>query len=378
MIFPDLDLTLRLGDLKLRKVNDRWFGVEPYAMPVFFKIDGENYRIRIDLPGPGSGGIAFDAKLLGPGAAMEVVGASTDLPQFDDSPDLPPVDLFDGPGETLIGGQSFDRGDVADMSRVRFRTTLKPIPLEISVGSQTLVDAIGGELPEDIDTTIDAVIYDIERTIEFLFDIEVHGTCPHTDTDSLLNELSTIFRTAVPGVAGGVITMAENDDFAEHDARSIQAQIAAIVQEEIRELLTTAPLVGPPGTPTVSEWEALSLGLRLATFGAGGFALGALGWGIVGGLIGFAVGGFFVGIIGFGIGLALNAVPDRILLVNGEPASIMVGHLDFWDPVTGRLTPSTDGKDRFNDDVPPLQERNGKPENKWTLHWKATAEVADT
>jgi hypothetical protein len=373
MIFPDLDLTLRLGDLSLDQINDRAGGVEPYAIPVFFKIDGENYLIRIDLPGPGSGELAFDANLIGPGAATADGGAD---------PDLPLVDLFDGPNQTLIDDRSFDQGVVADMSRVSFRTTLRPIPLEISVGSYV----IGGELPDDIDTTIDAVIYDIERTIEFLFDIEVHGTCPGTVTGSLLNELSTMFRTAIPGIAGGVITMAENDAFAERHARSIQAEIGAVVQEEIRELLTTVPLVGPIGTPTVSDWEQTSLNLRLATFGAGWFALESLGWGalggLLGGLIGVAVGGLFFflpgGIIGLVIALAIGADPDEILLVNGQPASIMVSHLDFWDPVTGRLTRSTSGEDEFNDDIPTIQERNGNPENVWTLGWNATAEVADT
>ena len=373
MIFPDLDLTLQLGDLRLDQINDRFFGVEPYAIPVFFKIDGEKYRIRIDLPAPGSGGIDFHARLIGPGAATADGGASSELPH---------VDLFDGPGQTLIDDRSFDQGVVADMSRVRFRTTLKPIPLEISVGPQTLVDAIGEELPDDIDTTINAVIYEIERTIEFLFDIEVQGTCPDSDTDSLLNELSTIFRTAVPGLAGGVITMAENDNFVERHARSVQAEIAAVVQEEIRELLTTAPLVGPFGTPTVSDWERTSLGLRLATFGGGWFALESLGWGALGGLIGVAVAGFLLwlpfGIIGLVIGLALTADADDILLVNGEPSSITVSHLDFWDPMTGRLTRSTSGQDQFDNDVPPIQDRNGNPENVWTLEWSATAEVADT
>ena len=70
MIFPDLDVTLELDDLTIVRARDRWFGVEPYALPVFFKIDGERHRIQIALPGPGDGPPA-GVRVIGPGAANE-------------------------------------------------------------------------------------------------------------------------------------------------------------------------------------------------------------------------------------------------------------------------------------------------------------------
>lgn len=232
-----------------------------------------------------------------------------------------------------------------------------------------------------MDDTLDAVLYDVERAMEFLFDVEVRGSCPDTSVEQLLNDVAAVFNTSAPGAVTGLFVLAENDAFDERDARNIQTEIVKIVQEEVRELLTTIPLVESPGVPTVSEWEEEAFGVRIAAYGAGPFALKAAGWGRLGGAIGAAIGGGFLAlpfaIAGAAIALAFAADADEVLLVNGDPATVTLTHLDFWDPVAGRLSqPSHSGGATFNDDVRPVQDRARNPANVWQLTWITTAELS--
>ena len=136
-IFEDIDINFQLDTISVEEVADRWFGVEPYVIPIFFKIDGERYSafLRIFNTQPADEGTT---------EVTETTPIQLDLESTPE--DRPHIFI---PRGSILRADAVDMeaGEELDVSDVQFETTLRPIPLVIDVlGLFTLEGILNGPI----------------------------------------------------------------------------------------------------------------------------------------------------------------------------------------------------------------------------------------
>src|SRR5215204_1462131 len=107
-LLESVNVTIALSELTIRKADDRWGGVEPYVVPVFYKVDGERYRATLRIfntlqPRPGT-------TEVGAGIVQFAVDTLDDLGQVvqEDNP------LTYVPPGNLLGRGEFGSGQKVD------------------------------------------------------------------------------------------------------------------------------------------------------------------------------------------------------------------------------------------------------------------------
>jgi hypothetical protein len=237
-IFNDLDINFRLDNLEVQEHSDRWAGVEPYVIPVFFKIDGDKYKATLHVANNDSSDslITFDLK---------------SQPAEHD-----PV-IFTPPGPLLSGNEQLEDGDQLDLTNIAFATTLKPIPLDLDIAGVIGLDDILEKLSAPvIAEVIDGVVVDLLNVgFNGISDLlgaalgldETLESCPDLDVDvaEFLNTVDVVLKTLIPGTVGGVFAAMENDAFDEDDVATVQTTLRSEIVDVINELTDTVTLENP-------------------------------------------------------------------------------------------------------------------------------------
>ncbi len=250
-LFKTMDVTLALGTLRIGTADDRFGGVEPYVVPVFFKVDGERYLASLRInhaqqPRPGTteqpgGQIQLTVDTFATGVWP------SDARVKDIQEDNP--FLYVPQGDLLVRG-SLDSGDQVSVSDVSFNSKLIPISLRIDVRGtymslaeafQGLLVAIEGELSE----ALNSVFISLDQFIGDLFGLnETVESCPDADLGSgaFLNDIDAQFKAMIPGTIGGLFVCMENDAFDEDLAKDLRSSVADEVAHVINNIVNALNL----------------------------------------------------------------------------------------------------------------------------------------
>jgi hypothetical protein len=247
-LFKTAKVTLALDTLRIRSADDRWGGVEPYVVPIFFKVDGERYLASLRIlharpPREGSG--------EQPGGVIQISVDTVDsdtLPS-DAEPDIQEDNplIWVPPGK-LLGRGTLDAGEQIVMRDVSFTSELIPIPFRIDVAKTYMsateaFQALLVPLQGALSGAINSVFLNVDDFIGDLFGLdEVLERCPATDLGSsdFLKDIDAHFKAMIPGTIGGVFVCMENDAFDESLARdlrsSVKEEVAYVINHVVNGL----------------------------------------------------------------------------------------------------------------------------------------------
>lgn len=243
-VFGKADVTFALDILRIWAADDRYGGVEPYVVPVFFKVDGERYlaSLRINhaqAPRPGSTEQVGGQIQIGVDTVATGTSPNDEQPFIDEDNPF----IYVPPGDLLKRGE-LDKGEQVSMKDVAFRTTLSPIPFRIDVRSTyySIGQALDG-LIVPIDEAEDAINFIFTEVSAFIGDLfglnEVLDRCPPGDLGSsdFLNEIDAQFKAMIPGTIGGVFLCMENDAFDEGLAQDLRSALRDEVASSINDVI---------------------------------------------------------------------------------------------------------------------------------------------
>lgn len=249
-ILQSLDLRYKLQKLEIKKASDRWFGVEPYVIPMFFKVDGDRFSAFLRL---------LNTQPPDEGTTQVVETRAVQLQLTADPEHEPTISMPSGP---ILRSDihDLDAGDEMSASDldVKFDTTLKPIPLVIEVlGLFNLNDILeklrdpvaklileaSGEV-ELINLAVESVS---DYVAKFMGLDEELETCPglDVDVDEMINQIEADFESLIPGTIGGVFVMMENDDFDEDDVAAVQGVLVGFLKDTLNDATDSVALVNP-------------------------------------------------------------------------------------------------------------------------------------
>jgi hypothetical protein len=253
-VFPDLDIEFKLTTLEVEEHSDRFgTGVEPYIIPLFFKIDGERYQARFSILNSDSAEPAFF--------------------DFDLETDPPDDPLIVTPGGSFLSDVTLVAGEEMNISNAALTTTLQPIPLVIDVGGLLNLRAVlellvapvveftlEGEPVQLLNLTLEGISSLLGVALGLDENLE---SCPGPvdfDAEGFINEIEATFNTLIPGTVGGVFVGMENDDFDEDDIATIQGTIRREARRLLIDLANSVTLLDPvPDPDSVSPSEDLPL-----------------------------------------------------------------------------------------------------------------------
>lgn len=305
-LFETINITLGLDTLTIVNNDDRgvWglTNVEPYIIPVFYKVDGERYQaiLRIfNTVQPREGTTEVEQ----PGFVQFNVNT------LDDDGNVIQEDnpfIFIPPGN-LLGRGDFDAGDSVDISDISFTTDLVPIPFTIDVlgiaDEGDLLDRLRDLLVAEpgLGTYLNLAFVSINSFISALIGLDENfESCPSSseNLDEFLNNIEAQFDCVIPGTVGAVFVCMENDDFSAstvNDLRdNIREEVERVLNDTVNAIALNNPIPDPDRFADPEEIEdniisdvtwsvLLDIGLSL-----GILALGVLTWNIV-----LTVWGFF-------------------------------------------------------------------------------------
>jgi hypothetical protein len=294
-LFKKVWVTLALDVLRIRAADDRYDGVEPYVVPVFFKVDGERYlaSLRINhAQQPREGSTEQEGGIIQLSVDTFATGVSPDEAKTEDIQEDNPL-VYVPPGD-LLGRGTFDSGEQLLMSDVFFKTRLLPIPFRIDVSGTyvSAVEAFGGlivGLEGQVYAALNTVFVSLDDFIGDLFGLdEVFETCPATDEGSseFLEEMDAHFKAMIPGTIGGLFVCMENDAFDESLAKdlrsSVRDEVASVINDTVNALnLINAIPDAERFTDTVEIqdnilWDLLRPVATDVTMSLGGLSLGGI------------------------------------------------------------------------------------------------------
>jgi len=276
-------------------------GSEPYVWPIFFKVDGENDNVTASI------------KINDSGVSLSLDGIPTV-----ESPKKSHGNL------NLSGGQvsAPSRATIKVPKKVgRFKTTLTPIPVTISVDQDSLVAAVidqGAILLDDIINTISG-----------------DSICPPApdNTSDILGNVITEFVTervgGLPGLFGGIYLLMEEDFTTDGTAEKGRKALKKVFKKELTD--TVIPSISldsiSPDNDVINEIKKKIEDEITMTF-----LLDGIFWAIVGGAIGGTIGSLAGGGIGIAIGGVAGASAGVIMLVDHDDqlgvSQPMLSHLD--------------------------------------------------
>jgi hypothetical protein len=242
-LFETKNVTLALERMVIHEHSDRyWSSVEPYVIPVFFKIDGERYEAVLsffDTPPPREGTTEVTE-------TTEIHFAVNSIPT-EDNP------FLFTPAGNITGRGSFDSGDEVDLSDISFTTDLQPIPFRINLfGLANLGDILESLreiviLDEGI-SALNTTLAGINAALSDLFGLnERIETCPSDsiDSDEFLNYIEAQFNCLIPGTIGGAFAVMEQDNFTESEVQTIQDTIREEIGKVINDTVNSITRVNP-------------------------------------------------------------------------------------------------------------------------------------
>ena len=254
-LFQDRDIVLGLDKLRVEASFDRFGGVEPEIIAIFFKIDGHQYKAYLRL---------WNTQPPEEGTTQVEETTSVQL-QLLSEPNSQEPWIYFPPGNIyrpeLYQGIDFSNGglfpdDEMDISYIRCETTLSPIPLCIDVGGLFDLADISDILPElpIVSESIEEDPIDLLNTLFVALstfvanvlglDEEIDG-CPAFDLDELLNQIEAQFNCLIPGTIGGVFVVMENDDFGEDDLVVIRDTITNEIVQNINDITNSVTRINP-------------------------------------------------------------------------------------------------------------------------------------
>lgn len=250
-LFKDANVTLALDILRIWSADDRYRGVEPYVVPVFFKVDGERYgaslriaHAQVPRPGtteqPAQGQISLSVDTFRSG--VKPIDATVADIQEDN-----PL-LWVPPGNLLKRGSNVGSGEQVVVRDVSFTSDLIPIPFRIDVFGQYVnaVDALRGllvPLEDELHDTINLVFLGLNEFVAGLVGLdEAFESCPvgSGGTSDFLNDIEAQLEAMIPGTIGGVFVCMENDAFDEGLAKdlrsSVKDEVASVINNTVNAL----------------------------------------------------------------------------------------------------------------------------------------------
>lgn len=250
-LFQDLDVEFRLDTLTVVEHSDRFFGgVEPYVIPLFFKLDGERYSaiLRILNTQPPDEG------------TTEVVETSSVQFELESDPERDPLILL--PPGPILFDDTLESGDELDISRIAITTTLQPVPLVIDLAGvanlRQILEALAAApvLQEILEgTPIDALNLTLQGISEVVAAAlgldETLETCPDFDieTEGLIERIEAELNSLIPGTIGGVFVAMENDDFDEDDVVTIRNTVRNEIRRTLNDITDSVTRVNPIPDP---------------------------------------------------------------------------------------------------------------------------------
>lgn len=258
-LFETQNVTLALDTLTITNNDDRGIGilglteVEPYIIPIFYKVDGEGYEavLRIfNTVQPREGTTEVEQ----PGFVQFNVNSlqenSNEVEQDNPFIFVPP--------ENLLGRGSFDDGEEVDISDITFTTDLEPIPFKIDIlglaDEGDLIDRLQELLviEPSLGTFINLALFSINRFLAALIGLdETFESCPSVieGFDDFLNNIEAQFNCVIPGTVGAVFVCMENDEFSESHAQnlrdSVREEIESVLNDTINSIALNNPIPDP-------------------------------------------------------------------------------------------------------------------------------------
>jgi hypothetical protein len=236
-LFGKADVTLALETLRFWSIHDRYGGIEPYVVPIFFKVDGERYLASLRIfhsQQPRDGSYEQPAEIANGLIEIGVDTVKSGTSPNDDDPEIEEDNpyIYVPPGKLLTHGTVSEDAQI-NLRDVAFRTELLPIPFRIDVSGSymNLTDALDGliaTIGEDADLVLNLVYTKMSDLIGDLFGLDERlETCPDTDISSseFLTNIDAHFRAMIPGTIGAVFLCMENDDFDEDLAQELRSQV---------------------------------------------------------------------------------------------------------------------------------------------------------
>lgn len=369
-LFQPIGVTLGLEKLSINTSDDRWWDVEPYVVPIFFKVDGERYLASLRIfhsqqPRDGSG--EQPTSLAGGEVQLSLDTVETGTWPTDPVPDIHEDNPFIYvPPQDLLGRGSFDDGDNVNLQDVALSTTLYPIPLRIDVAGtyMTATEAVEGlfvPIEGAIHDAINLVFLKLDDFIGGLFGLdEMLESCP-TDLGSsdFLKDIDAQFNAMIPGTVGGVFVLMENDAFDEDLAEDLQSSIRDEVAHVINHVVN-----GINQTNFIADVDRVLDGMDVAGDIQDDMFWPALGdIGISVGAIGLSIGAFVLGSLVIGIPLALYGIINLLSWIAGGPddrigvLNVKFDHSDLLGLGAGAALEGS------------ATDPEGDEDNNWTLHY---------
>lgn len=318
-LFETKNVTIALETLTISEADDRWRGVEPYIIPIFYKVDGEGYEAVLSIfntiqPREGTteveedGNIQFSVNSLQPNPNQ----VETDNPI-----------IYVPPGSLLDRGQ-FDSGETVDISDIFYTTDLVPIPFKIDVlgiaNEGQLLDALSDLLVSDseVGNAFNTIFLSLNDFLASLIGLDERlESCPSIldDGEDFVNNIEAMFNCLIPGTVGGVFVFMENDEFSESNAKdlrsSVRDEVATILNDTINAIALNNPIPDPEDQidPAIIEDNVIS-DMTLPVLAS----------------IGFSVGAIIIGALTFNIALVIYGLFSAIAWIAGGPDDMMGQH----------------------------------------------------
>ena len=263
-LFETKNVTIGLDTLTITESGDRWGGVEPYIIPIFYKVDGEGYEAVLSIfntiqPREGT------TEVLETGSVQFSVNS---LQTNDDQVETDNPFIYIPPGGLIRRGEGFDSGDDIDISDISFTTNLIPIPFKIDVlgiaDQDQILDALLGLLVRDseVGDVFNTFFTEINIKLASLIGLDLSfESCPSflDDTENFVNNIEAQFNCLIPGTIGGVFVCMENDEFSESNAEdlldSIKGEVASLLNDTINAIALNNPIPDPEDQNDPAEIE---------------------------------------------------------------------------------------------------------------------------
>jgi hypothetical protein len=283
-LFHNVPIHFTLTKLRVFEHYDRWSGVEPYVIPVFFKIDGDRYSAVLRV---------FNTQPADEDTT-EVTETTPIQFELETNPEDNPPIFF--PASNILRParqQDIQNDEEIDISDIELTTILRPIPFRIDIlGIWDLIDllhqpivtaTLDGFPTGLLNLAFDGVSELIGKAVGL---DEEFDSCPDIEwSEDFINAIEAQFEGLIPGTVGGLFVVMENDDMDEDDVRVMQDSIVVILREQINNITNSITRVNPiPETDISTELQdtnsllaeiVLNLALRLDP---GFWGIGTLGW----------------------------------------------------------------------------------------------------
>lgn len=369
-LFQPTTVTLALETLTINSADDRWWDVEPYVVPIFFKVDGERYLARLGIQNSENRGEGDETSSLAGG----LIELTVDTVETGTWPTAAQPDIHHNnpwvvahPG-SLLGRGSFDSGGHVNMSDVSYSSTLYPIPFRIDVQGtyMSAAEAFEGLLVplEGLYTAINLVFVKLDDFIGGLFGLdEEFESCP-TDVGSsdFLKDIDAQFNAMIPGTIGGVFVLMENDafdiDLVNALRDSIKEEVAHVINHVVNAISEAKITPSVDSVTDKMDFEGdIESDLTMPFLGDIGITAGA---------IGLSIGALLLGALVIAIPLGLYGILTALSwLIGGFDDKIGVVQMKFGHSDLVGLGPGDSIPDAISS-----QEEDG--DNEWTLSYRLT------